>query len=275
MKLLLRAEQGNASNKKYIYATIHSFKKFFPYFLFSLACISCKPETETKVTVATAANMKFAMQALVKDFTEKTGIECEMVVSSSGKLTAQIREGAPYDVFVSADMKYPETLYRESLATAPPEIYAYGKLVLWSVSGTVRPSVAQLTQPGIKHIAIANPGNAPYGMAAIEVLKHYGIWDKIQEKIVYGESISQTNHFITSGAAEAGFTALSVVQSPEMRNTGRWTVPDAGTYTPIRQGVVIIAHNDMDIQHARKFYDYLFSPAGRKVLKDFGYLVDE
>ncbi|MGS2740806.1 molybdate ABC transporter substrate-binding protein [Sinomicrobium sp. M5D2P17] len=251
------------------------FRKIFPYFLFSLVFISCKPEARTKVTVATAANMKFAMQALVKDFTEKTGIACEMVVSSSGKLTAQIREGAPYDVFVSADMKYPEVIYREGLALAPPEIYAYGKLVLWSVSGKVLPSVAQLTQPGIKHIALANPRNAPYGTAAVEVLKHYGIWDEIQEKIVYGESISQTNHFITSGAAEAGFTALSVVRSPEMQGTGRWTAPDTETYTLIQQGVVVIPHEDADTQNARKFYDYLFSPGGRKVLKDFGYLVDE
>ncbi|SFW66683.1 molybdate transport system substrate-binding protein [Sinomicrobium oceani] len=248
--------------------------KIAVYGMLMLCCLACSPAHQAKITVATAANMKFAMQPLLADFTEKTGVECEMIVGSSGKLTAQIREGAPYDIFVSADMKYPQTLYEEGVAKAPPEIYAYGRLILWSVNGAI-PALTALPHPDVGHIALANPRNAPYGAAAVAVLKHYGIWDTVQDKLVYGESISQTNHFIMSGAATVGFTALSVVRSPDIEGKGRYIIPDPETYPPIAQGVVLIPQPDTDPEQAGKFYDYLFSPEARKVLKDFGYLVDE
>ncbi|MBC9796897.1 molybdate ABC transporter substrate-binding protein [Sinomicrobium weinanense] len=250
-------------------------KVFFIYLFTTLLFTACQPATKSRITVATAANMQFAMKALATDFSEKTGIACELVVSSSGKLTAQIREGAPYDVFVAANMKYPNTLYNDSLTLSSPDIYAYGELVLWSAAGNTRPTIDLLTAPGTEHIALANPKNAPYGTAAIEVLRHYGIWEKVKDKLVYGESIAQTNHFITSGAAEVGFTAMSVVLSPEMKGKGKWTEPGPKTYTPIAQGAVVIRRKNTDTRNAQRFYDYLFSPEAGKVLKDFGYLVDE
>ncbi|MEN7551731.1 molybdate ABC transporter substrate-binding protein [Rapidithrix thailandica] len=228
------------------------------------------------IVIATAANMQFAMQELTGQFTKSTGIDCEVVISSSGKLTAQIKEGAPYDVFVSANRKYPDELYKSGLAREPTKIYAYGKLVLWSMFKEITPSVESLSSEMIEHIALANPKTAPYGVAAIEVLKHYQLSDKLEGKLVYGESIAQTNQFIISKSAELGFTAMSVVLSPDMQGKGHWVALEEGIYTPIEQGVVVIQREKaVDTAQAQKFYEFLFSKEARQILESFGYSVDE
>ena len=178
------------------------------------------------LTIATAANMQFAMQELADRFSADTGIACNLTVGSSGKLTAQISEGAPFDLFVSADMKYPQTLYEGGLGVSPPRAYAYGSLVIWTLSETLEPDLGSLTQNVVQHIAIANPETAPYGKAARQALEHYGLYRAVQPKLVYGESIAQTNQFVISGAAEAGITALSAVRSPQMQGMGYWKVLD-------------------------------------------------
>lgn len=239
-------------------------------FLLSVTLWGCGSAGSAALTVATAANMQFAMTALTRAFTRQTGIDCHIVISSSGKLTAQIREGAPYDLFVSADMKYPQTLYKSGLTTGAPMIYAYGKLVLWTVKDTLPPSLQALTDPGTGHIAIANPATAPYGGAAVEVLQHAGIYDQVKDKLVYGESIAQTNQFILSGAASVGFTAQSVVLSPQMKKKGHWIPIDPGSYAPIAQGAVVLKKEKPD-QNAEKFYNFLFSKTARDILEQFGY----
>ncbi|MGH2646558.1 MAG: molybdate ABC transporter substrate-binding protein [Ginsengibacter sp.] len=227
-----------------------------------------------KLNIAVAANMQFAMQEISKTFTTKTGITCDLVISSSGKLTAQIKQGAPYDLFVSADMKYPSELFTTGFATNQPKIYAYGKLVLWSMIDTIKPSIDLLKDPGIKHIAVADPKTAPYGEAAIEVLKHYGIFENVKDKLVYGESISQTNQFITSKSAEIGFTAKSVVLSPAMKNKGQWTDVEEASYPAIAQGVIMIKQKAGQQNNAEKFYNFLFSDDAKKILENFGYSVN-
>lgn len=220
--------------------------------------------------------MQFAMNELVDAFTKESGILCDVVISSSGKLTAQIKEGAPYEVFVSADMKYPKELCQSGFTTSQPVIYAYGKLVLWSYSDQVRPSIDILTDDKISHIALANPKTAPYGEASIEVLNHYDIYDSVKHKLVFGESISQTNHFITTQSAEVGFTAKSVVLSPEMKEKGNWVEIDDATYSPIAQGMVIIKTKDKQkLEWAEKFEAFMISEAGRDILKNFGYNVPD
>lgn len=179
---------------------------------------------QNKITIAAAANVQFVLNELTKDFESSTGIKTEIILNSSGKLTAQIKEGAPYDVFVSADMKYPAELYKTGFAIDSPRVYANGLLVLWTTKDEVKPdpTLKVLTSNAVKKIAIANPQTAPYGEASVEAMNYYKVYDKVKDKLVYGESISQTNQFIISGSAEIGFTAKSIVLADEMKGKGIW-----------------------------------------------------
>ncbi len=246
---------------------------YFSMAIFLLA-ISCREQpTRPTLNIAVAANLQYAMEALVQDFTQSTGVPCEVVVSSSGKLTAQITEGAPFHLLVSADMKYPGELYQNGMTGGPPEVYAYGKLVLWTLQDNPVPSPELLKSDAVRHIAMANPKTAPYGRAAMEVLNNLGWYEQVSEKLVYGESISQTNQFITSKSAQIGFTAKSVVLSPEMKGKGSWIELNPSSYTPIAQGVIIVKQDQAEEISARKFYSYLFSAQAKKILKNFGYSV--
>ena len=227
-----------------------------------------------KITIATAANMQFAMEELTNQFTKNSSIDCDLVISSSGKLTAQIKQGAPFDIFVAANMKYPEEIFNSGLAETRPKIYAYGKLVLWSMTEGIHLSIDLLRNESVEHIAIANPKIAPYGMAATEVLNYYNLLDEVESKLVYGESIAQTNQFITTRSAEVGFTAMSVVLSPKIKGKGRWIALEDSTYTSIKQGAVLIKRENSNPE-AQQFYDFLFSNEAKQVLKDFGYAVQE
>ena len=251
--------------------------RFLLFFFIFCLCNSCKNKSESSdsgITIAVAANMQFAMEELLKAFTaDHKDIQTEMIVSSSGKLTAQIKQGAPYDIFVSANMKYPNEIFNSRLSQKPPKVYAYGKLVLWTMADNITPSIEVISHDIIRHLAIANPKTAPYGVAAVQVLKEYGIFDEVEHKIVYGESIAQTNQFITSGAAEIGFTAMSVVLSHQMQGKGSWIEINESDYAPIEQGVVIIDRKNGKKAGARQFYDFLFSDKAKEILKDYGYAV--
>ncbi|MEM0993040.1 MAG: molybdate ABC transporter substrate-binding protein [Bacteroidota bacterium] len=242
---------------------------FFVLCLLFSACTGRK--TSLPLRIATAANMQFVMEALAQQFEEKYGIECDLVVSSSGKLTAQIQAGAPFDLFISANMIYPEAIYQSGLAKAAPKVYAYGKLVLWTMLEEIEPSIAILSDAKIKHIALPNPKTAPYGMASEQVLRKMGVLASLSPKLVYGESIAQSNQFIITQSVAIGFTAMSVVQSPSMRNKGRWIAIDRNWHTPIEQGIVLLKSEPSQSEKAKLFYQFLFSKAARKLLNDFGY----
>jgi len=239
--------------------------------LFLLA--GCSNPPSEKLHIATAANMQFAMDALTEAFTANTGIACETVISSSGKLTAQIKEGAPFEVFVSADLKYPQALVDAALTEGPMRVYAYGQLVLWTQIATLDLSMATLTQPAVRHIAVANPKTAPYGIAAEQVLAYYQLTDSVQSKLVFGESIAQTNQFIISQAAEIGFTARSVVEAPALQDKGRWLALPAESYEPIAQGVVVLRSKGKSLAQAQQFADFLLTKQAQDILIKFGYLV--
>lgn len=221
--------------------------------------------------VAVAANAQFVMEQIKTAFQKKSGIAVESIVSSSGKLTTQIQQGAPYDVFLSADMDYPQTLHKEGLTTAAPVVYAYGSLVLWTAGDLpVSADLNVLSDPAVRHIAMANPATAPYGEAALGFLKAKKKLDPIQSKIVYGESIAQVNQYILSGAAEVGFTAKSVVLDPSLSKRGHWVdLPTTG-YSPIAQGVVVLKRT-MQPKAAAQFLQFLRSPEARRILRQFGY----
>lgn len=242
--------------------------------LLSFLLSSCLHHNEEKLNIAAAANMRFAMKEMVKKFEEQTGIESQLMISSSGKLTAQIKEGAPYDIFVSANMKYPEELFQSGFTTAKPEIYAYGKLILWTLKEDLTPSLDILKEEQIHHIAIANPKMAPYGIAAKECLEKLNLYDDIKNKIVFGESVSQTNQFIISKSADLGFTSKSVVFSSEMHGKGSWIEIDKNMYSAIKQGVVIIKQENKKEDYKEEFYQYLFSKEAQEILIKFGYSID-
>lgn len=225
--------------------------------------------------IAVAANAQFVTQALKNAFEKRNPVKIELIVSSSGKLTAQIEHGAPYDVFLSADMKYPETIYRSGNSLDKPQVYGYGKLVLWTVKGiSFGNGLEVLKDRSVKTIAVANPSTAPYGVAAISALKEAGIYDVIKNKIVYGESIAQVNQYLLSGVADVVFTAKSVVESPALKNKGKWIEISDSLYQPIQQGAVILKYAERnDLKDAQAFYNFLFTSEGKAVFRSFGYEV--
>lgn len=238
--------------------------------LFLTSCMDS--DSGQKLSIASAANMQFAARELSDAFSEASGIETELIVGASGNLTAQIAAGAPYDVFLSADMQYPRYLHERGFGYQEPEVYGYGQLVLWSCSDDLVPSIEVLTQDNIRHIAMPNPELAPYGRAAKEVLDNHALYELIAPKLVFGESIAQTNQFIRTGAAEIGFTAGSVVVSPQLKGVGKWIPLPQEQYTPIAQGILILGNREKPPENALKFYTFLKSTAGREILSRYGYL---
>ncbi|GAB3342613.1 molybdate ABC transporter substrate-binding protein [Larkinella ripae] len=234
----------------------------FAFFLLVTFSVSAQ-----KIRVAVAANAQFVMEKLKTGFEKKTGLELEAIVNSSGKLTAQIQNGAPFDVFMSADMDYPEAVFKAGLAQTKPKVYALGVLVLWTRPDIdPAPGLPVLNDPRIQKIAVANPKTAPYGTVAVDVLTARKLLPDLQPKLVYGESIAQVNQYLVSGAVEAGFTAKSVVLEPSLRGKGRWVeVPGA---RPIAQGVVLLKGAKTGSQ---TFYDYLFSSEAQGIFRQFGY----
>ena len=233
--------------------------------------VACHSKPEEKLTIAVAANMQYAAEELLEVFTQETGINTQMIVGSSGKLTAQIMQSAPYDVFISADMKYPETLVENGYATEKARVYAYGKLVLVSTSDSINPNVNSLTSGSVKKIAIANPNLAPYGKAAIDFFEKKGIYEIVKPKLVYGESIVQTNQFMTSGVVQIGFTSKSTVLAKTDLFNDRWVAVDEKLYSPIAQGVVVIKRKRANRENTRLFYNFMFSEKAEEILNTFGY----
>ncbi|MDB5029983.1 molybdate ABC transporter substrate-binding protein [Mucilaginibacter sp.] len=223
--------------------------------------------------VAAAANLQSIIEVLQKDFKQRTGIEIEPIVGSSGKLVAQIKNGAPFDVFLSADMSFPQELYKEGFSAKVPVVYAYGSLIICSSQNIgFQNWERMLLTPRIKKIAIANPAVAPYGLAAEELLKKNGILENVKSKMVYGESISQINTYITTGVVEVGFTTQALVKDPANKTPLFWKVINPKSYTPIQQGIVILKHGEKN-PDAEKFYQYILSAPAKRIFEKYGYRI--
>jgi molybdate transport system substrate-binding protein len=221
--------------------------------------------------VAVAANLQGVIKVLQKDFKQKSGIEIEPIVGSSGNLSAQIKNGAPFDLFLSADMNFPETLFKEGFSVKAPAVYAYGNLIICSTQNIGFENWERLLlSQRVKKIAIANPAIAPYGKAAEEALKLKGVLDDVKSKMVSGESIAQVNTYITTGVVDVGFTTKALVKDAEGKTTLYWKEIDPKSYTPIKQGIIIIKQTKENA-NALKFYEYMLSPAAKTILKEYGY----
>jgi len=224
--------------------------------------------------VAMAANMSYAMGAIKERFEiQHPGTKLQVILGSSGKLAAQIRNGAPIDLFLSANMQYPQALDAVGLTSGRAVVYAKGVLVLLSAQPRAFANgLALLEEKEIQKIAIANPKTAPYGTAAVEALKHAGVYEKLKEKFVYGESVSQTITYATR-AADIGIVAKSALFSPQMKQFEKgvhWIDVDPKLYTPIAQGMVLLKHAENN-EEAQAFYDFMQGEDARRILQTYGY----
>jgi molybdate transport system substrate-binding protein len=233
-----------------------------------------------EITVAAAADMSAALPQLVETYTKETGQKVKLTFGSSGNLSTQIRNGAPFDVFFSADEEYPMQLIDAGLAEKDSLYrYAVGRLVLWMPNGAPidvqKLGMQALLDPAVKKISIANPQHAPYGRAAESALRHYGIYDQVSSRLVLGESVSQAAQFVESGNAQAGLIALSHALTPALKSKGHyWTVPLDG-YPTLNQAAVVLSRSKQQ-KAARKFLEFVRSPEASSLLTSYGFsLPDE
>jgi molybdate transport system substrate-binding protein len=246
-------------------------------FLFCIAFFLIAPLARgDRITVAAASDLKFAMQEIAAQFEKQTGHKINVTYGSSGNFFAQIQNGAPFDLYFSADIDYPRKLEAAGLAE-PGTLYKYaiGRIVIWVPAGSpvdLSKGWAALLDPSIQRISIANPKHAPYGRAAVAALQKAGIYDKVEPKLVYGENISQAAQFVESGNAQAGIIALSLTHAPAMRDKGRqWEIP-VDAHPPIEQGTIVVKSSPNKTV-ARAFLDYFKSAPGRAVLESYGFTI--
>lgn len=230
---------------------------------FLISACGAQPD-DGELRIAVASNFKGPAAEIVEKFQKQTDSNVTLTVGSTGKLYAQIRNGAPFDVFLSADSETPERLERE-LATANGSrfTYAVGKIVLWSPDPELVDGEGKVLESDFERLAIANPRLAPYGLAAEETLKKLGLWEKVEGRLVRGESIGQTFQFVSTGNAELGFVARS--QTIGQRGS-LWEVPQE-LYTPIEQQAVILSGDES----ARKFLEFLKSEQSQTIIRRYGY----
>lgn len=231
-------------------------------------------DSDHTLKVAVAANLLLPMQEVKALYEKKYSGELILIPGSSGKLTAQIINGAPYDIFLAADMKYPQQVFNEGQAVTRPEVLTRGKLVFWSknpIEGKLEAWL--LNNDNIKSIAIAQPELAPYGQRAKDWLSEKGIYDKVLPKVIFGESIGQVNQYIRSGTVEAAFTAISAMQAEEMKDMGYWQPLTIYSGDPSRldHGFVLLENAVAPELTINQFIEFLKSPVAAQVFQKFGY----
>lgn len=229
-----------------------------------------------EISVAVAANLGDVIEVIKAEFAKTTpNTKVNTVLGASGKFATQIQAGAPFDVFLSADMKFPTTLHEGGFAVAKPVVYASGALAMMSTKGfDLSKGIAIVTDARVEKVSLANPKTAPYGTATVQAFEKAGVYAKVEPKLVYGESISQAVQFATT-AADIGFINTSAFYGEKMKQyvEGKdWVRVDPSLYTPIDQGVVLLTQAK-DNAEAKAFYAFLLSPQAKEIYKAYGYIV--
>ena len=227
-----------------------------------------------KITVAAAADLKFALDEIVTAFQQAHSADLvDVIYGSSGKFHTQIQQGAPYDLYFSADIAFPRALAKAGFAASEVKPYAIGRIVLWSTTLNARQmTLSSLTDANIARVAIANPRHAPYGKRAEEALRAAGLWDKVGPKLVYGESIAHAAQFVQTGNAQVGVIALALAVSPELASKGGyWLIPER-LHQPLEQGFIITRRAESNAL-AQRFADYMDSNAARAVMRKYGFVL--
>lgn len=229
-------------------------------------------QEQEKILIAAASDLKFALDSIVTGFKKVNNGKIDVTYGSSGKLFEQISGGAPFDIFFSADINYPRLLEEKGMTISPIYTYGIGRIVIWSKKTDPRQAgMNVLVSPSIKKIAIANPAHAPYGKRAQESLEYYKMWEKVKGKLVYGENISQTAQFVTTGAADIGIIALSLALSPNMnKESGSYFIIPANSHQPLQQGVVL-TKKAKEKSKAKTFMEYIQSANANAIFKHFGF----
>ena len=249
-----------------------NFRKLIPVALLTLVLAQLCSAQDLRI--AAAADLQFAMQDIAAQFQTATGKKVEVIYGSSGNFFQQLQNGAPFDIFFSANLDYAKKLEAAGL-TEPGSYYQYakGKIVVWVPNESklnLKPGLEVLLDPSIKKIAVANPQHAPYGQAAVAAMQKEGVYEKVQSKLVLGENISQTASFVLSGSADVGIVALSLALSPNMKDKGRYSEIATDEYPPIEQACVILSSSKSK-EAARQFLQFVKTPAIGKLLESYGF----
>jgi molybdate transport system substrate-binding protein len=245
--------------------------------LLSATTVSILAETAT-VQVAAAADLVYCLDELAATFhRQQPTIELKLTSGSSGNFFTQIEQGAPFDVFLSADIGYPKRLVAEGLASADSLfVYAHGKIVLWTTKPDAVPVVQGLNiladPQRVVTIAIANPDYAPYGRAAKAALEKAGLWTAVQSRLVLGENIAQTAQFVQAGNVDCGIVALSLLLGPKLKGVGTYQVIDPNLYPPLEQAVVLTRSGETNAA-ARTYLDFLRSQTARQIFDRYGFTI--
>jgi molybdate transport system substrate-binding protein len=241
-----------------------------------VCAIGVQAPSEDRLVVAAASDLQAALPAIASRFERSTGHPVTLTFGSSGNFFTQIQNGAPFDVLLSADIEYPRRLEQAGLAERGSLYeYATGRLVVWTRRDSgidIGSGLAALAGARVHRIAIANPAHAPYGRAAVAALKHEGLYERVQGKLVLGENISQAAQFAQSGNAEAGIIALSLARAPALADAGMYVEVPAAFHPPIQQGAVIVAASPRKAL-ARQFVDALKTAESARILESFGFEV--
>ncbi|WP_243347921.1 molybdate ABC transporter substrate-binding protein [Parabacteroides sp. FAFU027] len=227
--------------------------------------------TAQKVRIAAAADLRYAMDKVVELYKQKKpGADIQVTYGSSGNAFQQISNGAEYELYFSADISYPKRLKELGFTISKPKLYAIGYLTLWSNTIDLKAGMNAVLDSKVSKIAIANPEHAPYGKRAEECLKYYKLYDKIKEKLILGDNISQTAQYVTSGNAEIGFIALSLTCAPAMKGKGKYLLIDSKSHSPLKQAFVMLkpAKNN---KLAYDFAKFVSMPDARNIFKNFGF----
>jgi molybdate transport system substrate-binding protein len=227
-------------------------------------------EAPLPLTVAAASDLQNAFTEIADRFEERTGQPVTLVFGSTGQLAQQIENGAPFDLFAAANISFIEDLRDQNLVLAESvALYAEGRIVLATnrLAGVEANTLADLLDPAIRQVAIANPEHAPYGTAAMEALVSTGLWEALQPKLIYGENVRQALQFIQTGDAQAGIVALSIADAPEIT----WTLLDAELHRPLRQALAVVATSTQP-QAAQEFAAFITGEEGRLIMQRFGFL---
>jgi molybdate transport system substrate-binding protein len=237
-----------------------------------LALCIALPVAAAEIRIAAAADLRFALDEIAAAFRHAHPQErVEITYGSSGKFHAQIRNGAPFDLFFSADIALPRDLAEAGLSAGPVRPYARGRLALWSATRDAsRLAVADLARPEFRRIAIANPRHAPYGARAVEALRGTRVWPAVEGRLVYGENVAQAAQFVQTGNADIGIIALSLAVTPEFAAKGRHALVPASLHQPLDQGFIIV-RRAADNALARRFAEHFASPAAGAILARHGF----